>query len=216
MPLMVGDWLKGTRGMRAETKGVYLGLLLHQYETGFIPSSLEDLALIEPEVAKVWVSLKDKFEEFEPGKLRNKKLVEVVAFWDKQRNNGKKGGKKKEANPNANPKPIPNANPKAYHHNDIDLDSDLELKLKGALDEIYVEQQRTKWRHVSFDFELNSFIEKVRGSPAHYAGHDAGGIRLAFQSQLRGAKHKKNGTNQITTEQRNAYIRAKYGSEGTA
>ena len=93
MPLMMGDWIRGTQGMRAEVKGVYIGLLIHQYDHGFLPSDLETLCLIEPEVGKVWDKLKCKFEEFEAGKLRNKKLEEVRNFWNKQRNNGKKGGK---------------------------------------------------------------------------------------------------------------------------
>jgi len=122
MPLMVGDWLKGTRGMRAEAKGVYLGLLLHQFECGFIPNNMEELALIEPEIGKIWVSLKDKFEEFEPGKLRNKKLVEVISFWDKQSKNGKKGGRPK----NKNPKQNPNYNPNIKLHNDLDYDNDID------------------------------------------------------------------------------------------
>ena len=190
---MMGDWIRGTRGMRAEVKGVYIGLLIHQYDNGFIPADMDVLTLIEPEVGKVWVSLKDKFEEYEPGKLRNKKLEEVRDFWNKQRNNGKKGGRPKEENPNNNPK----ANPNTNHHIDLDHDIDIEVKLKGALDEIYIGGQRPKWGHINFEFELNTFMEKVRGSPSHYAGHDTGGIRLAFQKQLRDAKFKhKNGTNQ--------------------
>ncbi len=69
---------------------------------------------------------------------------------------------------------------------------DVEEKLT-ALDELYLDQQRIKWQHVNFDFEVNSFMEKVRGSPDHYKNHDTGGIRLAFQSQLRNAKSKQNG-----------------------
>ena len=61
MPLMIGDWLKGTRGMRAEVRGVYINLLLFQWDNGFIPASMDDLAFIDPEVGKVWVSIKSKF-----------------------------------------------------------------------------------------------------------------------------------------------------------
>lgn len=125
MPLMMGDWIKGTRGMRAEVKGVYIGLLIHQYDHGYLPADVDDLSLIEPEVNKVWHKLKEKFEEFEPGKLRNKKLEDVRAFWKKQKSNGKQGGrpKKPKLNPNSNPNDIPNHN----HHNDIDIDSDSEV-----------------------------------------------------------------------------------------
>lgn len=194
---MMGDWIRGTRGMRANVKGVYIGLLIHQYDNGWIPADLDTLGLIEPEVGSVWVSLKDKFEEFEPGKLRNKKLEEVRAFWNKQRKNGESGGRPKKENPEHNPNSNPKANPNHNHHIDLDPDIDIEVKLKGALDEIYIDGQRPKWSHINFEFELNTFKEKVRGSPSHYAEHDTGGIRLAFQKQLRDAKLKhKNGTGQ--------------------
>lgn len=131
MPLMMGDWIRGTRGMKAEVKGVYIGLLIHQYDHGYLPSDLETLALIEPEVGKVWVILKEKFEEFAPGKLRNKKLEEVRDFWNKQGKNGKKGGRPKKENPKHNPDNNPKTNPKHNHHNDLDLDNDSDLKNKN-------------------------------------------------------------------------------------
>lgn len=198
MPLMIGDWLKGTRGMKAEVRGVYINLLLFQWDNGFIPSDMEELLLIDPELGKVWDKIKDKFIELSPGKLQNKKNEEVRAFWQKQRKNGKKGGRPTNSNPETNPKENPNNN----HHNDIDLDIDsvIELNIKEAFDEIYLEQQKMKWPHLDFDFEFRSFCEKVRGSPAHYSKHDSGGLRLAFQSQLRYAKKKPNGLDKKTTE----------------
>jgi hypothetical protein len=119
---MMGDWIRGTRGMRAEVKGVYIGLLLHQYDEGFIPSDLDTLSLIEPEVGKVWVMLKNKFKEISPGKLQNEKLEEVRAFWQKQRINGKKGGRPKVRKPKSNPNDNPNTNP----NNNLYIDSDYE------------------------------------------------------------------------------------------
>jgi uncharacterized protein YdaU (DUF1376 family) len=225
MPLMMGDWIKGTRGMRAEVKGVYIGLLIHQYDHGFIPNDVDELALIEPEVNKVWVKLKDKFEEFEPGKLRNKKCEEVRDFWTKQRINGEKGGRPKKENPKHNPKVNPEPNPDHNLNNDLDIDSDNELKNKKEstiegdgftyeflesavkvieeklleLDEIYLNNQATKWPHLDFDYEYRTFCEKVRGSPEFYKDHRDGGIRLAFQKQLRDSpRRKQNGLNQTT------------------
>jgi uncharacterized protein YdaU (DUF1376 family) len=193
MPLMIGDWLKGTRGMRAEVRGVYINLLLYQWDNGFIPSDMEELCFIDPELPKVWVKLKDKFIEVEPGKLQNKKNEEVRAFWQKQKKNGKKGGRPSKEEPkqelNNNPKENPNNN----HQYDIDIEYDIDLKLKGALDEIYLDQEKIKWPHINFDFEVEAFKNKVRGSPEHYQNHDSGGIKLALQSQLRNAKKKQNG-----------------------
>lgn len=200
MPLMMGDWIRGTRGMRADVKGVYIGLLIHQYDHGYLPADIETLALIEPEVGKVWVILKDKFFEFEPGKLQNKKLEEVRNFWNKQGNNGKKGGRPKKENPKQNPDNNPKINPNNNHHNDYDLDNDIELILKGAFDEIYLDQEEMKWPHIDFQFEYRTFCNKVRGAAEKYRQHDTGGLRLAFQSQLRNAKPKHNGITKKQSE----------------
>jgi uncharacterized protein YdaU (DUF1376 family) len=133
MPLMMGDWIRGTRAMRADVKGVYIGLLIHQYDTGWLPADLEELSLIEPEIGKVWVKLKDKFEEFEPGRLRNKKLEEVRHFWSKQKKNGDLGGRPKKLKPKSNPTINPKENPKPNHHNDLDLDNDLKNNNKESI-----------------------------------------------------------------------------------
>lgn len=130
MPLMIGDWLKGTLGMKAEVRGVYINLLLYQWDNGFIPSDMEELCLIDPELPKVWDKLKHKFSESEPGKLQNKKAEDVRAFWQKQRKNGGKGGRPKKENLNNNLNNNPKENPNTNHHNDLDLDNDLELKNK--------------------------------------------------------------------------------------
>lgn len=191
MPLMMGDWIKGTRGMRADVKGVYIGLLIHQYDHGYLPSDMDELALIEPEVGKIWVKLKDKFEEFEPGKLRNKKLEEVRNFWSKQASNGKKGGRPKKEKPSNNPNDNPEVIPEPNLQYDLDIDTDIELKIKDAFDEKYVSEQSFNWRHKDFDAELTAFKIKVRGSPDVYRDRTPSGLRLALQSQLRNAKDKQ-------------------------
>lgn len=193
MPLMIGDWLKGTRGMRAEVRGVYINLLLYQWDNGFIPSDMEELCFIDPELPKVWVKLKDKFIEVSPGKLQNKKNEEVRAFWQKQKKNGEKGGRPVKEEPKLEPNNNPKENPNNNLHYDLDIELDIDLKLKRALDEIYLDQEKIKWPHINFDFEVEAFKNKVRGSPEHYQNHDSGGIKLALQSQLRNAKKKQNG-----------------------
>lgn len=207
MPLMIGDWLKGTSGMKAEVRGVYINLLLHQWDHGFIPEDIEEISLIAPEVGKVWDKLKVKFPKVENGKLQNSKLEKVRAFWKKQGKNGKKGGRPPKENPVPNPNINPKENPNTNLHNDLDLDNDLELKLKRAFDEIYLEQQKPKWAQKDFDFEYNSFIEKVRGSPDYYTRHTSSGLRLALQSQLRNARNKINGnTNQKSIRRADATV----------
>jgi Holliday junction resolvase-like predicted endonuclease len=89
-------------------------------------------------------------------------------------------------------------------------EQEVEEKLTTALDEIYIDAQRPKWNHINFDFELNTFLEKVRGSPGHYQRHDTGGIRLAFQKQLRDAKSKPHGTGEGNKKQQQANSTADY------
>lgn len=60
----------------------------------------------------------------------------------------------------------------------------------NAFDNLYIDGQRMKWSHIDFDFEYDTFCNKVRGSPDRYKGHDVDGLRLAFQAQLRSAKSK--------------------------
>lgn len=223
MPVVIGDWLKGTRGMRADVRGVYMGLLLHQWEKGFIPSDIYELEEIEREVNKVWDKLKDKFIEIEPGKLQNQKLEEVREFWKKQRKNGGKGGRPKKGNPELNPNSNPEANPNTNHHNDLDLDSDTELKnkkepveilepplqtsfaikdqLDSVYDPIYRENLILTFRDIDIDDEWEKFKVKVRGSPEKYRNRDADGIRLAFSYQLRTAPKKYERTPKNSTQQ---------------
>lgn len=66
----------------------------------------------------------------------------------------------------------------------------IENRLKGAFDEIYLDQEKIKWPHIDFEFEYYAFCNKVRGSPEKYISHDVGAMRLALQSQLRHAKPK--------------------------
>lgn len=60
--------------------------------------------------------------------------------------------------------------------------------LKNAFDSLYIDSQKTKWSHIDFDFEYETFCDKVRGSPDRYQEHNVSGLRLAFQAQLRTAK----------------------------
>lgn len=201
MPLMMGDWIRGTRGMKAGVKGVYIGLLIHQYDEGFIPSDLETLALIEPEVGSVWVSLVSKFPEFEPGKRRNPKLEEVRAFWSKQAENGSKGGRPKietQTEPKHEPKFNPNTNPKPNHHIDLDIDLDsisrnkesFEKRFKSIFDERAVENYKMNFREANIEDQLKLFMLKCNNANDEYWKRDKKGLMNAFQAQLVNVKSK--------------------------
>lgn len=86
--------------------------------------------------------------------------------------------------------------PHMENENVIENVIDIEDELKRAFDEIYLSNQRINWSHIDFEFQYRTFCDKVRGSPEHYQNHDTGGLRLAFQKQLREAKPKSNGQQQ--------------------
>lgn len=220
LPLVMGDWLRQTSGMKAEARGVFLKFLIHQWDNGFIPS--DGLMDIDHEYVKVWPMLCGKFEEVSPGKLQNMHLEEVRDFFRKQKKNAKKST---NVTPNDTPNVTPEATPNTPPHIESDSDIDYSLKNKkepevfeytltaniedklSQLDEIYLEQQKPKWPHLDFEYEYRTFCEKVRGSPEFYADHNS--IRLAFQKQLRESKNKvyadpKNRKQQHTTKLANS------------
>jgi uncharacterized protein YdaU (DUF1376 family) len=214
MPLMIGDWLKGTRGMKAEVRGVYINLLLYQWDNGHLPSDWEELCLIDPELPKVWDKLKGKFPEIGPGKLQNKKNKEVRDFWAKQRSNGSKGGRPKKKTQNETQPETQTQTQTQTFNNDLDIDHDFKYELKdkkgvdahtvtvevprgtvsqsemtdewfsSIFDEKYMEGLIFPYRGIDLRAELEKFKVKVRGDPNEYGKRDTGGIRNAFLFQL--------------------------------
>lgn len=151
MPLIIGDWLKGTRGMKASVKGVYIGLLLYQWDNGFIPENLDDLALIEPEVGSVWVSISHKFPVVAPGQRQNSKCEEVRTFFEKQRKNGSNGGRPKKDNPDVNPNSNPNQNPNPNPPFGLELGIEDNFEKEGGVGETIGETIDFKLPDVSGD-----------------------------------------------------------------
>lgn len=171
-------FLSGTISMSDAEVGQYIRLMCIQANKGHITKK-DMLNICKSYDNDVCL----KFAPQPDGTFVNQVLAEIVdqrkAYTESRRNN-RKGTKQKKV-----------SSTYVSHMVNVNVDVSIEDKLNSALDEIYLESQKPKWGHVDFDFELESFREKVRGSPAHYAGHDTGGIRLAFQSQLRNAKSKK-------------------------
>lgn len=75
------DWLQGTAKLFTAEKGVFIDLLAHQHQDGFLPVQLPRLAkmvgLSMDEFLPIWEGIKDKFYE-KDGKFFNKKLVSVI------------------------------------------------------------------------------------------------------------------------------------------
>lgn len=75
------DWLQGTAKMFCEEKGVYIDLLAHHHQDGFLPKDTKRLAkmvgLADDKFEQIWVVLSEKFIE-KDGKLYNKKLETIT------------------------------------------------------------------------------------------------------------------------------------------
>lgn len=190
--LYTKDFLSGIQDLTMEERGQYITLLCLQHQKGHLSMKAINLC-----VGNAAADVMAKFRQDSAGLWYNVRMEEEIekraAHGEKQKQRALDGWKKRknkesqmppQETGNAAALPLVNAN--------ANVDG-IEIKLKGAFDEIYLEQQKMKWPHLDFQFEFRTFCEKVRGSPDHYANHDTSGMRFALQSQLRGSKGKING-----------------------
>jgi len=196
LPLYYNDLTTSTQDWTDEEFGAYVRLLIHQWRQGGLPKDYQRLTRISTSLATNWKMLQSKFPESD-GLLKNPYMEEVRAkkakHSEKQRDNVNNRYQNTYQNSTKQPTKI------LPLEEEKEIEKEIEELLKG-LDEIYISNQRSKWKEIDFDFELVAFCEKVRGSPKKYIGHEVEGIRLAFQSQLRNAKKNVNrSTTQGTT-----------------
>jgi len=59
----IADWLTSTKSMRANARGWYLNLLLHQYQLGELPNDIEELALLADVRISEYEEFKQVFEQ---------------------------------------------------------------------------------------------------------------------------------------------------------
>ena len=210
IPFYVGDYLKDTRILPLAVRGAWVDLILFMWDApvrGELIGTIEDFARLmsceRTEAQFALDLLKQKqtadFILLDAGQIKivSRKMKRDAEISKIRSEVGKKGveGKKQKEFASAKAKAKRKQNPE-YDNED---ENDLELNIKGAFDEIYLDQQKIKWPHLDFMFEYRTFCEKVRGSPDHYGGHGVGGLRLAFQSQLRISKGKPNGNGHSKT-----------------
>jgi hypothetical protein len=215
-----GDACRDMSHMNRLERGAYNDLVLQQRKFGRL--SLEQIKkVLGKDFEECWpsVNLVLIFDETEQKyfiEWLEKSVKKMRAHAQHQSKRGKGNAKKvTEPEPDSNQtqtEPEPTINLKEdgngngiedkdfkYQYESLEKKVELlEEKVTIALDELYLDQQRVKWSHINFDFELNTFREKVRGSPGEYLTRDTDGIRLAFQYQLRKATSKPNGINQTT------------------
>lgn len=76
------NWLQGTAGLKPEEKGVYIDLLSHQHQNGYIPNDPGRLCrmvgLSEKEFLPIWSTVRFKFVDRPDNRLVNLKLEEVM------------------------------------------------------------------------------------------------------------------------------------------
>jgi len=73
MPFWVGDFLIDTMELTDTAVGVYVKLLIHQWNNGTIPADVDRLALIAPAAPLMWEQLEKYFHPVkkQPGRLMN-------------------------------------------------------------------------------------------------------------------------------------------------
>jgi uncharacterized protein YdaU (DUF1376 family) len=216
IPLYIGDWEQDVNGLSIEAEGAWLKIIFKCWRNeGTFTATIEILARVCKVTPEKFASI---LLEWELGNiceitrqdgglitLANRRILRDREISKERQIAGAKGGakaKQKPSKPEAKPKQIPE------YDNDIVIDneSDIELKLKESINEIYIDQEKRKWPHLDFAFEVETFKNKVRGSPQEYRGRDSGGIRLAFQYQLRTSKGKPKNGKQTTTNRNNEHI----------
>lgn len=82
----IDHWLVATKEMRAECRGWYLNLVLHQFKSGSLPGEIEELAnLADVRISEfdlfqqMWQQvLKQKFEVLPTGRLQDAEAAEII------------------------------------------------------------------------------------------------------------------------------------------
>jgi uncharacterized protein YdaU (DUF1376 family) len=219
IPLYIGDWEQDVNGLSIEAEGAWLKIIFKCWRNeGSFTATVEILARVCKVTPEKFATILLEWElgniceitRHENGliTLASRRILRDCEISKERQISGAKGGAKRKQNlskSEANIKQNPEYEYEYESDNEVKvvkervqgkpLKDEIEEKLATALDELYIDGQLPKWSHIDFQFEYMTFCEKVRGSPEHYRNHDVGGIRLAFQKQLRDAKSKpKNGT----------------------
>jgi uncharacterized protein YdaU (DUF1376 family) len=219
-PLYYNDIDRSTKTWTDEEFGAYMRLLMEQWDKGSIPNDYQRLTRIATSLDKNWPLLKDKFEIFD-GVLKNNNLEVIREKRNKHKEKQKENvSKRYQKSTKQDTKIIPLEDEYEKENEKVliikeSIDFDVEDLFKYGLDEIYINQEKIKWPHINFEFELNTFKNKVRGSPGDYINHDTSGIRKAFQYQLRHAKDKKDvrQSNKGTLGEFKSFESANYSTE---
>lgn len=215
IPIYTGDYLKDTRALSLEAKGAWMDLILFIWingKAGVIEGTMEEFARMVGASEMKFVAVLNELcrkdicdifgDQTKVFKIVCRRLAKEAEISEKRseavqtryKNPTNTPTKPIQNTDSDNDNEIENGNPIRKEPVSISADTTLEIVPQGTiieeklsrLDELYLDEQRIKWPHVDFDFEVRAFFEKVRGSPLQYVDHRD--LRLAFQAQLRNAK----------------------------
>jgi uncharacterized protein YdaU (DUF1376 family) len=189
------DFMMGTALMNEMEVGQYIRILCQMHQSGHL--SIEDMKNICPNISSKVVA---KFRMDGNGLYFNERLDQEVVKrknYSESRRKNRLQNKKETHDPSYDNHMSVHMENENENRNEIKIvvkkgvqGETLEERLTAAFDEIYIDEQAMKWSHLDFNFELESFRNKVIGSPEDYDNHDRNGIRKAFQYQLRNSKGK--------------------------
>lgn len=155
------DFITGTQDLEIEEVGIYIRLLCYQWDKGSLPIEEKRLCRIAgcdfETFKKAWVILGLKFSSPDGTSLKNSRLErtreEQVAYREKQRLNGIKGGRPRkeetqtitQTKPKNNPTVNPNHNPKITSSSSSSIIKEI-YKENEAVEEAFSEfvKMRTK------------------------------------------------------------------------
>jgi hypothetical protein len=195
-PFYAQDYLVDTIRWSRAMQGLHVSLMAESWANGGLVNDNGMPLGLGSTDAELWLKIKHKWS-LVGGLWQNAKMEEVraerIAFREKQREKGILSGKKRNQKQTKHEPKVNNGSTVVEPIEGEIEGEEIEERLKRAFDEIFMDREPMKWPHIDFQFEFNTFCNKVRGSPDKYKQHDTGGLRLAFQSQLRNAKPKVNG-----------------------
>jgi uncharacterized protein YdaU (DUF1376 family) len=198
LPLYYNDLLGATKTWTDEEFGAYVRLLIEQWDKGGLPNDYQRLTRIATSLGNNWEGLlRDKFPLVD-GMLKNPVMESVRAkrakFSELQADRVRK---RYRNSTEVSTKNLPveneneNENEKVIERKEVQ-EGTIDTRLDAALVDTYLEPLLMNGKHlypgVDINLELARFRQKVKGSPRVYAEHDTGGLRLAFEHQLRNAK----------------------------
>ena len=197
IPFYIGDYLKDTRVLPLEVRGAWVDLILFMWDNpvrGELVGSIEEFArlmsctpteaesalqlLMKKKTADitladgVWTIVSRRMKA--DAALSKTRSDTANERWNKE----EKKLKTKSIGRDVEPAP----------EGLMEFD---EATIRGMFGDIVMEGYSMAFKGVDLNSELDQFIMKVRNDWSRYRARDSGGMRNAFQLQLRGARERK-------------------------